>query len=484
MTENTPGRIHRRTVVAGAAWTIPVVATAIGAPLAAASGGEPTLAFTNGPYAVAACGTLTDVVITATADGTKPVTSGTPITVTLPSGLKWSDGSTGTKTLFTDGNGQVVLSGVKASGTNGTRTITASANGLQTSAPVTASGATSLITVSNGSNYNVSLPPLPAGVTAQDLQYTLNNGGKRTLWVLGSDGKAYINVDGAATWQTNTAGTATLIATANDGTGTAAVLESSGLITVTNGSNYNVALPPLPAGVTAQDLQYTLNNGGKRTLWVLGSDGKAYINVDGEPTWQTNTAGTATTIAVANGGTGTAAVLESSGLITVTNGSNYNVSLPPLPAGVTAEDLQYTVNNANKRTLWVLGSDGKAYINVDGEPTWQTNTAGTATLVALAEQGTGTAAVLESSGLITVTNGSNYNVSLPPLPAGVTAQDLQYTINNANKRTLWVLGSDGKAYINVDGEPTWQTNTAGTATTIATANDGTGTAAIAEQQAC
>ncbi|OOB89640.1 hypothetical protein [Rathayibacter sp. VKM Ac-2630] len=37
MTENTPGSLHRRTVVAGAAWTIPVVATAIGAPLAAAS---------------------------------------------------------------------------------------------------------------------------------------------------------------------------------------------------------------------------------------------------------------------------------------------------------------------------------------------------------------------------------------------------------------------------------------------------------------
>ncbi|PTL72935.1 hypothetical protein C1I63_08785 [Rathayibacter caricis DSM 15933] len=38
MTEKpTPGAVQRRTVVAGAAWTIPVVATAVGAPLAAAS---------------------------------------------------------------------------------------------------------------------------------------------------------------------------------------------------------------------------------------------------------------------------------------------------------------------------------------------------------------------------------------------------------------------------------------------------------------
>lgn len=38
MTKNTTsGGIQRRTVVAGAAWTIPVVATAVGAPLAAAS---------------------------------------------------------------------------------------------------------------------------------------------------------------------------------------------------------------------------------------------------------------------------------------------------------------------------------------------------------------------------------------------------------------------------------------------------------------
>lgn len=47
MTENTPGSLPRRTVVAGAAWTVPVVATAIGAPLAAASGETPPVDTSN-----------------------------------------------------------------------------------------------------------------------------------------------------------------------------------------------------------------------------------------------------------------------------------------------------------------------------------------------------------------------------------------------------------------------------------------------------
>ncbi|MCJ1695501.1 hypothetical protein C1I63_08750 [Rathayibacter caricis DSM 15933] len=47
MTENTPGSLPRRTVVAGAAWTVPVVATAIGAPLAAASDTTPPVDTSN-----------------------------------------------------------------------------------------------------------------------------------------------------------------------------------------------------------------------------------------------------------------------------------------------------------------------------------------------------------------------------------------------------------------------------------------------------
>lgn len=133
-TARTPG-VERRTLVAGAAWTIPVVATAVGAPLAAASG-APTLAFTNGPYTVAACGTLKDVVLKATTNGTAPVAIGTPLTVSLPAGLVWSDGTTGSRTVRTGADGEVVLSGIRSTSGNTALQLSAAAGAATTTAPV------------------------------------------------------------------------------------------------------------------------------------------------------------------------------------------------------------------------------------------------------------------------------------------------------------------------------------------------------------
>lgn len=106
--------LERRTLVQGAAWTIPVVGVTMATPAAAASS-TPTLSFTNGPYAVDACGVLKDVVLKATTDGTTPVAAGTTISVTLPDQLKWSDGTTGTKSFPADANGQVTLSRITSS---------------------------------------------------------------------------------------------------------------------------------------------------------------------------------------------------------------------------------------------------------------------------------------------------------------------------------------------------------------------------------
>jgi len=44
----TPATIHRRTVLVGATWTVPTIAVAIAAPLAAASGGTPSVSPANG----------------------------------------------------------------------------------------------------------------------------------------------------------------------------------------------------------------------------------------------------------------------------------------------------------------------------------------------------------------------------------------------------------------------------------------------------
>ncbi|MDN4641618.1 hypothetical protein QCD70_15300, partial [Agreia sp. PsM10] len=156
--------IQRRTIIAGAAWTIPVVAVAVGAPLAAASP-SPTLAFTNGPYDVAACGTLKDVTLLLTANGTTP-DPGKIVTVTLPSGLTWSDGTTNPKVLTTDANGNITLSGIKAKGAAGNVSIAAtSSTGPQTSAVVTVTAATSNAYNATDKSAGVLRPNVPANST-------------------------------------------------------------------------------------------------------------------------------------------------------------------------------------------------------------------------------------------------------------------------------------------------------------------------------
>jgi hypothetical protein len=104
--------VNRRTIVQGAAWSIPVVAAALGAPLAAASTAPtPTLTF-NGPYGIYACGTITGAWLRATIDGTTPHASHV-VTVTLPDGITFSDG-TSTKPFTTDDYGFIAFPEIKA----------------------------------------------------------------------------------------------------------------------------------------------------------------------------------------------------------------------------------------------------------------------------------------------------------------------------------------------------------------------------------
>lgn len=83
--------VPRRTVVVGAAWAIPVVAVAVATPLAAASTTEPTLQFAMAAYTVSGCGTLDNVVVTATTNGTTPPPAGTAVSIALPAGYTFVD---------------------------------------------------------------------------------------------------------------------------------------------------------------------------------------------------------------------------------------------------------------------------------------------------------------------------------------------------------------------------------------------------------
>ncbi|MGV2982670.1 hypothetical protein ACNPNP_03095 [Microbacterium sp. AGC85] len=134
--EKQSGGIPRRTIVKGAAWSVPVIAVAIATPLAAASVGGVTLEFTNGPYSVNGCSDLTDVTIAVTTDGTTPA-AGAAVTVVLPDGLSWADGATGPRAFVSDPNGNVVLPAIRATNVSGTPTLAASTPGANASAPVT-----------------------------------------------------------------------------------------------------------------------------------------------------------------------------------------------------------------------------------------------------------------------------------------------------------------------------------------------------------
>lgn len=130
------GRVSRRTIVRGAAWSVPVIATAAAMPLAAASVGSPTLKFINGPYSVGGCSNLTDVTLAATTNGTTPAAS-TTVSVVLPSGLTWADGFTGPRSFTTDQNGKVVLPAIKATpNAASVPTMGASMTGANATAPV------------------------------------------------------------------------------------------------------------------------------------------------------------------------------------------------------------------------------------------------------------------------------------------------------------------------------------------------------------
>ncbi|AND15486.1 hypothetical protein C5C18_10900 [Rathayibacter tritici] len=127
--------VHRRTIVKGAAWTIPVVAVSVATPAAAASK-TPTLAFTKASYTGTACSTITGVQVKRTTDGTTP-DPGKTVTVTLKDGYTFADGST-TYTGTTDANGLVTLPDIKVPSTGGKSNFAAKSDALTTNAPVSA----------------------------------------------------------------------------------------------------------------------------------------------------------------------------------------------------------------------------------------------------------------------------------------------------------------------------------------------------------
>lgn len=452
-----PGKsgVRRRTVLRGAAWSLPVIMAATAIPTSSASVANLTLTFVNGPYSAVACGTVDDITVHAATNGT-PAPAGTPVTVTLPAGLTWSDGTTAPRTLTTDANGDVVLSGLKAPNRNGDFALTAQSGAANTTSTLTTVGADSGVISQFGGGF---LPSLPAGVRIEDVQTnTAPNGNVYTI-VRGSDGNAYISNNTGSGWSTWTkattplAGSITDIAISNQGLTN--VLASDTQISLYNGG----VSTPLPNGATITDVQsYTTGGAGNPTAVavVLGSDGRAYSNSFFNGAWSGWTATAlagATHIAVSE--TGGGAVVSSANRVAPVGGG---AASPVLPNGATVANVTMNVNSNGVFGVAVLGSDGKAYSSAYNPTTgtwnaWSTSASslnGSVTDIAMSHTGVNT--VLATSSRVGLYAGGPVSA---PLPNGATIVDVQATNNNGIP-SVSVLGSDGRAYVSSYQNGAWK----------------------------
>lgn len=120
----------RRTVLVGAAWSVPVIAAAVAAPMASASTDGRVLTFTQALGTIGACDANPTGVIRLTDAGGAGIPT-TSVAVTLPTGLVWADGtSSSTKSFTSDASGYVSLVGqIRGTGSARIYTVVATSTG-------------------------------------------------------------------------------------------------------------------------------------------------------------------------------------------------------------------------------------------------------------------------------------------------------------------------------------------------------------------
>lgn len=448
--------LPRRTVLLGAAWSVPVISASIATPLAAASTPELELTFVDGPYQAIACGPLDDIVVRAT-NGGAPA-PGEPITVTLPAGLTWSDGTTAPRTLISDANGEVVLSGVLAGNANGNYALGATSGAATAASSAEVQGADRGVISHFGGLF---LPQLPAGVLIEDVQTNTNPNGSMQALVRGSDGHIYTSTlpAGSTTWPAWTRSTSPLagsiehLAVSHNGaTNVAATTTTVSLLGAGTGST------PLPGGVTIVEVESYTNAAGAAVAVVLGSDGRAYTNTFSTTgAWSGWTAAAsitnATHIAVSESNPGSVVASDTT-VSQIGVGANQS---PVLPNGATIVEITSNLNDFGQMTVSVLGSDGRAYTNARTASGWGAWTAspssinGSITHLAMSHTGQNTFIATDTRvGLY-----GNAGGLTPPLPNGATIVDLQGTTNFEGVPQAVVLGSDGRAYVSEMRNGAW-----------------------------
>lgn len=300
--------VARRTILAGAAWSIPVIATATVAPAASASG-TLALAFNQASYAGTACSTITGAYVTAT-NGGAPA-AGVAVTVTLSGGYTFAGGAT-TATGVSDVQGRYSLSPISVPAGGGTATVTATAQTTTSLASMTATALDGGFGYYNASLQYNNAVGIPAGSTPA-------NGS----WFLAPDGSLIDAVDGS------TKGTG--VATVGPARGTTfGVTLSNGGFGYFNSSYQYANAVGIPAG--------SVPVAGS---WFLAPDGSLIDAVDG------STKGTGVATVGAASGTTFGVTLTNGGFGYFNTSSQY-VNAVGIPAGSTP-----VVGS------WFLSSDGR-----------------------------------------------------------------------------------------------------------------------------
>ncbi|MFJ4037072.1 hypothetical protein ACIPVB_03215 [Microbacterium sp. NPDC090007] len=135
--DSTPRLPSRRTIIAGAAWSVPAIAALSASPAAAASN-DTVLTFDQASYSGQVCTTISGAYVTATTGGA--AAAGKVVTVSLAGGFTFSGGST-SATGTTGGDGRFTLPTITVPNQPNSGTATATATGAAaTSVPLQAKG--------------------------------------------------------------------------------------------------------------------------------------------------------------------------------------------------------------------------------------------------------------------------------------------------------------------------------------------------------
>lgn len=266
--------LKRRTIIASAAWTIPVVSLAVASPAMAASDTKnPSVRFGRTSYDADPCQPLTGMTVQAFDDTNVPAKAGSVVTVNLPEGYTFSDGSN-SKSLTTDANGSANVPAITVTAPDGQDTFTAAYDSAAGTTDVNVDSSVRGIWGRMDANGNFgAFPAVPAASTPYGFNYFVGPGG--ALWYNNSRVDGAGSVTGGSAWQTPTAPASNRFAVknAND-----VWFQVNG---GTRGSNLSV-----PASFVSKGNGYFLNpNNSNPDLVYTTTDGgsRTEFSVDGSP---------------------------------------------------------------------------------------------------------------------------------------------------------------------------------------------------------